>query len=798
MTGMPGIAKGFEYDIFISYRQKDNKYDGWVTEFVENLKRELEATFKEEITVYFDSNAHDGLLETHEVGDSLQNKLKCLVFIPIISRTYCDPKSFAWEHEFKAFIDLASGDMFGLKVRLPNGNVASRVLPVRIHDLDDTDIKLCESLTGSVLRGVEFIYKSAGVNRPLRSREDNPHENLNHTIYRDQINKVALSVKGIIEGIAMASAPTHQEEVSKPEQKLLTVRKKYPATLKSLSFLIKPQFIVPVLLVLSGLFFTFSGSTDIPFDKRDWIVITDFENTTGDPLFDKSLYTAFCITTSQSRYINIMPRQRMMETLSMMELSRNTFIDEKTGREIAARENVDIYIVPGISETGGRYIITARIQETKTGHLLKSEVLYADEMNEILLRIDDLSKKIRRGLGESRYRISTQDKPLSRVTTSSLEALKLFSLGIEKHYNIDFKGAREYYESALHVDTGFTAAKASLGNLLIEKFDAEEGKELLREAVMSVDNLTDKEKYGILGFYEINVMHDLQKGIEYTRRLTDLYPDDPSSHNNLGYYYQLAKEYEKAAIEYKAALAINPKQALTYGGLLWLYLTNIGNIDSALVWAEKMIADNPQNPWSYAYLGSAWVCVDSLDKAESAFKKAREISPNFTFNLFRLSYTYRLGGKYNEAIDAIEFIPEVNQSETLTTWYNLGVNYQLLGDKAEAYRYFTMYRKYATDDWLKNWPDDPDTYTSLGAVAARMGDMEYSEQMLERAVEIDSANYLRIAGLLCLQDKVPEALEQIERALETGYRDLPWLKMNTDLYSLQYDVRFRKLLDEYF
>ncbi len=795
---MPGIVTGFQYDIFISYRQKDNKYDGWVTEFVDNLNRELEATFKEEITVYFDSNAHDGLLETHDVGDSLKNKLRCLVFIPIISRTYCDPKSFAWEHEFKSFIDMASGDRFGLKILLANGNVASRVLPVRIHDLDDADIKLCESVTGSVLRGVEFIYKSAGVNRPLRSREDNPHDNLNHTIYRDQINKVALSVKGIIEGIIIASARGHEEEAEKPEQKPTPVIRKRSSAGRVVSMLVKPKFIIPVLLVLFGLLFTFSGSTDTPFEKRDWIVITDFENTTGDPVFDKSLYTAFCLTTSQSRYINILPRQRMMEALSRMELSKDTFIDDKTGREIAARENVDIYIVPGISKAGGTYVVTAKVQDTETGDILKSEVLYAEDMNEILLKIDALSRKIRRGLGESRYSISTQDKPLSRVTTSSLEALKLFSLGIEKHYQLDFKGAREYYESALRVDTGFTAAKASLGNILIEQFDSEKGKELLRQAVRSVDNLTDKEKYGILGFYEIHVENNLPKGIEYTKRLTDLYPDDPAYRNNLGYYYQMSKQYEEAATEYKAALAINPKQALTYGGLLWLYLTNIGNIDSSMVWAEKMIADNPQNPWSYSYLGSAWVCLDSLDKAVTAFRKAQAMNPNFTFNLFRLSYTYRLQGKFKESIEAIEGIPSINQSETLTTWYNLGVNYQLLGDKAEAEKYFSMYRNYATDDWLKNWPDNPDTYTSLGAVAARMGDMEYSEQMLRKAVELDSTNYLRIAGLLCLQGKVPEALEQIERALETGYRDLSWLKMNTDLYSLQYDVRFRKLLDEYF
>ena len=85
-------------------------------DLLSTLKTELESTFKEEISVYFDNNTHDGLLETHDVDESLKEKLKCLVFIPIISRTYCDPKSFAWEHEFKAFVEQASLDQFGLKV----------------------------------------------------------------------------------------------------------------------------------------------------------------------------------------------------------------------------------------------------------------------------------------------------------------------------------------------------------------------------------------------------------------------------------------------------------------------------------------------------------------------------------------------------------------------------------------------------------------------------------------------------------------------------------------------------------
>ncbi len=210
---MPSIIPGFEYDVFISYRQKDNKYDGWVTSFVENLRKELEAAFKDDISVYFDINPHDGLLETHEVADSLKQKLKCLVFVPVISRTYCDSKSFAWKHEFIEFIGTASEDKYGLRVKVGGGNVASRVLPVRIHDLDNTDLQLCESELGSVLRGIEFIYREPGVNRPLIP-DDDERINQNKTRYRNQINKVTNAIREIIfsmKGIPVEEDPSEKE-----------------------------------------------------------------------------------------------------------------------------------------------------------------------------------------------------------------------------------------------------------------------------------------------------------------------------------------------------------------------------------------------------------------------------------------------------------------------------------------------------------------------------------------------------------------------------------------------------------
>ncbi len=222
---MPSIIEGYNYDIFISYRQNDNKYDGWVTEFIVNLNKELEATIKDKINIYFDANPHDGLLETHLVSRSLEDKLKCLIFIPILSRTYCDPKSFAWNYEFLVFLKTAEQDRFGLNIKLGTGNFESRILPVRIHDLDPEDISLVESQLGFI-RSVDFIYHSQGVNRPLRQRDDDLIQNVKQLIYRDQINKVANAIDEIIRGLKGIQAKPAEEKIQSEE--IAEKKKKLP------------------------------------------------------------------------------------------------------------------------------------------------------------------------------------------------------------------------------------------------------------------------------------------------------------------------------------------------------------------------------------------------------------------------------------------------------------------------------------------------------------------------------------------------------------------------------------------
>lgn len=222
---MPSILPDYEYDIFISYRQKDNKVDGWVTAFVEALKAELDATLKNPVSIYFDENPHDGLLETHQVSASLDAKLRCVVFMPIVSQTYCDPASYAWRQEFMRFLQLAADDRLGLNVKLTNGNVASRVLPIQIHELDAADKQMIESALGGPMRAIPFVYTAPGVNRPLRQHEDHPENNRHRTTYRDQINKVANALKEI--GTAVAQGSRNPEAVHPTMPEPTSLRKRF-------------------------------------------------------------------------------------------------------------------------------------------------------------------------------------------------------------------------------------------------------------------------------------------------------------------------------------------------------------------------------------------------------------------------------------------------------------------------------------------------------------------------------------------------------------------------------------------
>ncbi len=356
---MSSIIPGYEYDIFISYRQKDNKYDGWVTEFVDNLKRELESMFKDEVSVYFDINPSDYLLETYDVDASLKDKLKCLIFIPIISRTYCDPRSFAWDHELKAFVNKASADQFGFKVKLPNGNVANRVLPIRIHDLDASDTMLFEAVVGGVMRSIDFVYKETGVNRQLRAKDDDIIKNPGQILYRDQINKAALAIRDIIESMKSPAAPEKlKEKEIQPEAKSRTkdILRQEPVSIekneikekfqsddvkpeqerKSKRLPFKPKILVPgvlmVLAILITAFLIFNHSSKVKWAKEKALPeIEKYYN-------ELNINEAFKLEQKAEKYI---PDDPVLKNWASRIVKKVTILTDPPGADVFIKEYSD-------------------------------------------------------------------------------------------------------------------------------------------------------------------------------------------------------------------------------------------------------------------------------------------------------------------------------------------------------------------------------------------------------------------------------------------------------------------------
>ncbi len=232
--------KEFAHHVFISYRHNDNKTlgaagEGWVSEFVSHLTAEVETMVKGKVSIYYDRNTMDGLLENHNVEGSLSEHLKTLIFIPILSRTYCDPDCYAWNNEFLSFLQLAEQDELGATVKLQNGNIAGRVLPICIHDLEQADLRLIESQLDGRLRAINFVFKSPGVNRPLRAYEDDPLKNANKTLYRDQINKVANAIQEIISSVQQGAKNTTSNQEPNKGNLVLDGLLKTTGTVKSIA-----------------------------------------------------------------------------------------------------------------------------------------------------------------------------------------------------------------------------------------------------------------------------------------------------------------------------------------------------------------------------------------------------------------------------------------------------------------------------------------------------------------------------------------------------------------------------------
>jgi TolB-like protein len=595
---MSSLIEGYNYDVFISYRQKDNKYDSWVTDFVDNLTKELEATFKEEISVYFDINPHDGLLETHDVDASLSEKLKCLIFIPIVSRTYCDPKSFAWEHEFRAFVELASKDKFGIKTKLPNGNVASRVLPVKIHDLDNSDIQLLESVLGGVVRGIEFIFKSAGVNRPLTPSDD-PQKNLYQTFYRDQINKVANAIKENISGLKGEPLQFKSESdgVSDSEKKF--TKKKSVKVVKSplklitrVSIVILAAAIIVIALILTGVI---NGGKDARAEGIKSLAVLPFENYTGDDNLD------YVANGMHASLIGDMGKLGALRVIG--ETSSNVYKNtQKSAPDIARELKVDALVEPTVTCYGDSVCIQIRVITPFPEEKQLWVADYREDKSQMINLFNRITKQI---ASELMIKLTPEEEHLlAKSITVDREAYDAYLKGL---YYLDDASkeslykAREFLNRAVDKNpdwaplyTGLTMVWASIAQMGFESPEITGPKifENLKKALeLDPDNADTRFTSGEMAFL---AEWDWEKGEKELLKSLAINPSNAIARIIYAELLSILQRPEEALEQGKLGIELDPLNVmnqLQYAAVL----ACVGDHTQSLAIAEKITAEDPGN-----------------------------------------------------------------------------------------------------------------------------------------------------------------------------------------------------------
>jgi tetratricopeptide (TPR) repeat protein len=695
---MASIIPGYEYDIFISYRQKDNKYDGWVTEFIDHLKREIEATFKEDVSIYFDENPHDGLLEIHNVDKSLETKLKSLIFMPIISQTYCDPKSFAWQNEFVAFNKMAGADQIGRDIKLASGNVCSRIIPIKIHELDATDTELIENEMDCRLRSIDFIYSSAGVNRPLKP-DDNPDKNLNKTFYRDQINKVANAIKEIIYGLhpdeKKRTAKTYQTGARDytPDQSksvpgsLVKGKKDYRTVIISASVVVFLVIILAAIIIPKLLQKTKSELSSGELIKKA-IAILPVSNLTGNPQLQ---FIADAIQSDISGKLNGISSLIVRPDQSTLQF-RNS---EEPVQQIAKKLSVNNLIQSTIKGTEDKLQVEVRLIEAFPVERNIWSSIFIYDWNSIGEIYRDIINQIIEAAQIKLTALESKNMAIvQKHDTALLKAYKLGTFYMKQLTQEGFDKGLRYFNEAMAIDPLDPLPYLGLAR---GYSDSEHGAGLGTDApnrardyalkALELDS-TLSEAYAILGHWNLYKAWNFDEGEKYLKHAVELNPNDPFAHCHFGWFYcsslipgtRYARMYtiDDAVSEMKKAVEICPTDPVYQGYLAWLYLF-IGRFKEALEEARKTFQLDPNSTTAYYVMGSAYAEMGMNYEAIEAHKKGLAISPGFEDGL---GVAYARAGQKDKALEVVKGIEKYMDS----WWYAWAAAeiYTAVGDKDKA------------------------------------------------------------------------------------------------------------------
>jgi eukaryotic-like serine/threonine-protein kinase len=329
--------------------------------------------------------------------------------------------------------------------------------------------------------------------------------------------------------------------------------------------------------------------------EQDTVVLADFTNSTGDPVFDDTLKQAISAQLGQSPFLNILSDARVRATLRLMAKPPNANLTAEVARDLCQRAGGKAYIAGSIASLGRQYVIGLDAINCKTSDFLAQEQVTAEDKEHVLGALDQAATALRKRLGESLSTVEKFDTPLDQATTPSLDALKALSVGRKNLQEKGFEAAIPFFERAVELDPNFAAAYSALGTSYYNLREPGLASENLQKAYDLRDRVSEREKFRISGNYYLLVTGELEKAIQTYETWAQTYPRNNEPFGNLGVDYTYLGQYDSAVNSSLEDLRLYPGSAAAYTNLVGLY-TALNRPDEGKAKYQEALAHKVNNP----------------------------------------------------------------------------------------------------------------------------------------------------------------------------------------------------------
>jgi len=334
-----------------------------------------------------------------------------------------------------------------------------------------------------------------------------------------------------------------------------------------------------------------------PLTDKDTVVLAEFANTTGDPVFDGTLRQGLSAQLQQSPFLSLISDERIAQTLTLMARPKDARLTPNIAREVCQRTASAATIEGSISNLGSQYVLDVKAVNCRTGDLLDEEQVPVTGKEQVLKALGDAATRLRAKLGESLTSLQKYDAPQASVTTPSLEALQAYTLGNRTTDVInDYAASIPLFQSAISLDPNFAMAYLRLAQSYQPLSQVTRCAENARKAYELRDRTSTSEKLAISSFYEMVVTGNLEAARTSYQAWAQTYPRDDEPPTNLWTIYTLMGDYEKARAAALQAWTINPVSGNNYVNLAYSYQW-IGQLQQAKATAQDSRAHNIDSPW---------------------------------------------------------------------------------------------------------------------------------------------------------------------------------------------------------